>query len=38
MPAITRLITTNLGEKAFKSRISITRGSRGLNSRGGDGS
>ena len=29
MPAITRLITTNLGEKAFKFRISTVRGSRG---------
>jgi len=38
MPAITRLITINLGEKPIKFRISITQGSRGSNSRRGDGS
>jgi hypothetical protein len=38
MPAITRLITTNLGEKPFKFRISIMRGSRGSNSGPGGGS
>jgi hypothetical protein len=38
MPAITRLITTNLGEKPFKFRTSAMRGSRGSNSGRGGGS
>jgi hypothetical protein len=38
MPAITQLITTNLGEKACKFLISNMRGSRGTNSGLVDGS